>query len=266
MMWDKASSRGNDAGARDPGPGRPHDRRWSAGCSSSCRMTGGGFWTSSIALFVVAAFGCSSSAKQERDPLKLVVGPTGPQPTLDAAVSPGPDAATGCTPQPESGDPTVWHPPAPLRSNACTPQQISAIATAWAVDDRLTLTTLRQNAANTACFACAFTDTDSSPRGAFYGNEADGYWANIAGCIAALQQDVREVGCGRRYLAAEDCVYYACQHCSDDTFFECSDQSFANVCASYVDATACSAPQQTACFADDYVAQATKLMNLFCGP
>ncbi|HZS37364.1 MAG TPA: hypothetical protein VFF06_11090 [Polyangia bacterium] len=119
------------------------------------------------------------------------------------------DLANGCAPQPVPGPPS-WTPPPAAHQARCTSDQVDSFASAIAAGDLNALSQLR-----TQYFDCdqCLEGPIGSTQGAFIHRMQGFVDGNVAGCVALVDGDATDVGCGARVFAQNECVSEACLGC-----------------------------------------------------
>jgi hypothetical protein len=165
-----------------------------------------------------------------------------PPPAHGGAACPQGDSAT-CWPHDETAFSPAWVPPVGAHLGRCTTTQVSDFYTAC-LDTASTPTTCNawaQNAANTTCFGCLYTDRTATSYGALIGYSQATY-LNVAGCVALVEPCNQP--CAQTLSDLNACEDGAC----GSTF--CADTTSYNACAMQADScTSCSGyANSTNCF------------------
>jgi hypothetical protein len=183
------------------------------------------------------------------------------------------DAAVGCAPALPAGYSHTWVPPRNMPS-ACTAAQVQAY---WDTCLGTSASTAQCNAffsANAACVACL----DSQSTNATYGTLIDlpngTSIANVGGCLALIDGDTSNDGCGAKFQAAQFCKIDACESsCPVDSsnaasftaFSNCEADAGATVCETENAASACEAAAQYArCQFTTYENYVVGIGNIMC--
>jgi hypothetical protein len=187
-------------------------------------------------------------------------------------------AGTGtCFPHDETAFTPAWKPALGAHLGVCTPTQVSAFYTAC-LDTASTPTTCSawtQNAANTTCFGCLYTDSAATSYGALIGYSQE-VVANEAGCIALVEPCNQP--CAEAIMEQFACEDAACgsTDCADPTTYStCANQADScTACSGYANAAACSSlitgaqhPAEAACNLNATTFQAlyTSVATFICG-
>ncbi len=228
------------------------------------------FILSTLAVVIATACSTSEKARPVADAGTRRLDP-GPHRPLDAGADGG--DAGACVPTKSELVPQTWRPPSALHNAVCNPQQVAfivRIADTLEMDAALTQEWEKFKAAteNKNCLDCALKPIDASPRGPLF-YDSDGWWyANSAGCVAALSQDTTPNGCGGRLFTLEQCEAVMCFHCADsESWWNCAVAADDTACAQYASGIQCSAPYYERCYGsaqDTWAQSVTKLVNLFC--
>ena len=158
---------------------------------------------------------------------------------------------------------------------ACTEQQASeewalCVSTS-AMFDQKACRTFDTDPANSACLGCMFGALGQAKAGAILVLASSQWIANRAGCVALIDGDTSETGCGAKTQAADVCVYTACDAActppvADADFTACQMAARNGACSAYVNKAACAQlPRYASCisyssFRDYYDA----MVDLFC--
>ena len=145
-----------------------------------------------------------------------------------------------------------WRPPLAPRPDACSAAQIdreyafcegaSATSAACAA--------FRGDPNNGVCISCLFSDENAAAYGPII--QSDRFWrSNTAGCIALLDGDASEGGCGAKVQAASSCYDLACSECVPvEGYVKCRQQASDTICRSYyLDAVCLLRPAYASCTA-----------------
>ncbi len=206
---------------------------------------------SGAALICLFAYGCSSDTTTNVNPTTEAgtAAPDSGKPKTDAVAPPDTDAEPTplCAPSAEDVKdftPT-WKPPSGKAQKKCSDAQVEAIITCQ-LDDTADKTACKAIAAdknNKDCAGCLFSDTTVAKYGPLI--SGDGViGVNYAGCIALLEPNLTDAGCGAKYQALGECSDTACQ-CpvtDDDTFAarnKCTAKADTTVCKAFAADAAC---------------------------
>jgi hypothetical protein len=199
---------------------------------------------------------------------------TPPPPPHGGAACPG---IGTCWPHDETAFTPTWVPPLGAHLGRCTPTQVSDFYTAC-LDPTATATTCSawaQNAANTTCFGCLYTDSTATAYGALVGYSQAAF-LNIPGCVALVEPCNQP--CASTLSDLHACEDAACGStlCADSTSYNtCANQADScTSCSGYANSTSCFSlitgaqhPAEAACnlnattFQPAYISVAT----LMCG-
>ncbi|MGH7283173.1 MAG: hypothetical protein ACRELY_16730, partial [Polyangiaceae bacterium] len=212
--------------------------------------------------------------------------PTGGDATTDVqkkeAASANEDTgAVACTAQLPAGyAPGSFVPPV-TTNTACTSAQVQAYYDNCysTTASSSTCTPFVGDAANTACVSCMETPTNASKYGAVLALDNDTALANISGCMAIIDGDLSDTGCGAKVEAAALCNDAACdQNCPIDSsstttlnasfkaYNTCEQQAAAGPCATEAEgATTCeNDPRYAACKATSFEGYLLQIGDLLC--
>jgi hypothetical protein len=170
------------------------------------------------------------------------------------------------------------HPYAPPRNapTACTPAQVQSywdqcLGTSSTND---TCTTFFGAPANSPCLACLDSKSTDSTYGTLVDVPNGTSVANLAGCIALIDGDSSDAGCGAKYEAYQFCKIDACEtNCPVDStnaasftaFNNCEDDAGGTVCAAITAAATCGADAKYArCKFASYEAYIVGIGNIMC--
>lgn len=156
----------------------------------------------------------------------------------------------------------TWQPPHALHRGVCTPQDASAIASCFIDAQSCDV------AVSAACHDCALSSPQSGESAPLQTDEQGvPVGLNIAGCVAQLDGDPSEAGCGPKVEAYLDCVDQACAACTDpDLLPGCRDDADATTCSAAAAAADCAIPYLSQCTGDTLLDTAFDLIAIFCGP
>jgi hypothetical protein len=181
--------------------------------------------------------------------------------------------AKGCAAPTADGFETKWMPPETM-PGACSAEQIAQeyalCGGASPKYDRTACRNFDVDPANSECLGCLFTAVDADVSGPIMVFPKNGWLANVGGCEALLDGDIRPTSCGAREQAASICEYGACLNaCAPDA----TDQAWAacqtaasKACDQYRANTACSTlPRYATCHLNNFAEYFTTMGNLFCG-
>lgn len=161
--------------------------------------------------FAALAYACSDSASAP--------SPAAPKSVIDATPEarriidefpPGQRGVDCDEPGDVSSFEPRWKPPAPLAQQKCTNAQVDALMCQLdRASDQATCAALALAPANDLCQKCLFTPVSAAELGPFVVT-GDVQSINVAGCIARLEGDISDQGCGAKVQAAEQCYADAC--------------------------------------------------------
>lgn len=179
-----------------------------------------------------------------------------------------------CDPTPLTDWMPHWTPPVAPIARICTPRQISTELELCAPGpsyNRAACSAFEVDPGNQSCLNCLFTTTDQSQYGAVTIDPL-GYWqTNISGCIAEVDGDTSESGCGAKDQAYSDCLRAACESSCwlnkpDAAYADCRTKAAAGACHAEQLADVCAkSPKYAVCnnypvFGDYF----TAIGSLFC--
>ena len=181
--------------------------------------------------------------------------------------------------------PDAWMPPPfvpPVVNNqSCTHQQVSDFDQACfsATGSGSACSSFLLAAANATCAKCLYSQYGDTPRGAVYVVPDELYRTNYAGCVALVDGDFSENGCGAKVQALVECEDTACSAdvCPIDTsssatenasiteLSACEKQATRNICLSEYNAASCTRTGYAQCnFGSDFEAEVVGIANFMC--
>ena len=214
------------------------------------RMMLSGRWIARTSLLALglAHVACGGSDNTDRT-LAAGGGPAGT--LLNGSGGTG-GSSTSCSPQLADGwMPPAWLPPKMPVSGACTLQQVDGEYAAC-VDPAATDTTCAafQVQANSACVSCILNAGPGASRAPILLDSNNRWSANVSGCVALIDGDLSDQGCGAKTKASEDCAIDSCAGCWNATLEAsnaCEDAAFDSVaCVPFRLAAACGNPTKYA--------------------
>jgi len=127
---------------------------------------------------------------------------------------------------------------------ACTDLQIASYADRCIGDspgsDLDACRAIERDPANTACLKCLFSTVQDETYGPIVIGWDKRWYANVGGCMALIDGDATENGCGAKHNALQTCRNAACANCTTDSAFDaCWRQAGSTVCKSYDDDAVC---------------------------
>src|SRR5260370_11785964 len=151
-------------------------------------------------------------------------------------VTTGVPEAGACGPNlPESWKPS-WAPPIQPDPHACSKEQIEALYAKCDVGspayDVAACRALKADPANGTCIRCMYSAEGDATWGANV-TFAGSVWANVGGCIAWIDGDNSETGCGRKWWAHFACDEVACARCAASSRSSCHGEAAMSACSSY---------------------------------
>jgi hypothetical protein len=159
-----------------------------------------------------------------------------------AEVLDGSSDAAVCAPQLAAWEST-WAPPRPFMPGACTSEQIAAQARcnrSFDVFDESACNAFQRSTANVTCRKCLLSYTADPTHGPVVIHADYRWFVNIEGCVALIDGDTSQEGCGARYDAANACREAACANCpGGSAFTACWREAGESVCKPYVDNALC---------------------------
>jgi hypothetical protein len=149
-----------------------------------------------------------------------------------------------CTPKLLDGWKPIWSPPNAPTLHACTATQIER---EWTVcfDPRTSVAAacdaFERDPANGDCLRCLLSYEEESTHGAIILLRNNSWETNTGGCIALVDGDTSEGGCGARDDALRTCVDEACiDECATyDSFSQCATVAAKGVCRPYANGAVC---------------------------
>jgi hypothetical protein len=123
--------------------------------------------------------------------------------------------------------------------------------------------------ANATCLSCIVSTEDETRYGPLIilRNRLDRI--NVPGCLALLDGDQGDHGCGAAAQALDECTLVACtsQCLSADAFRKCTAEARDTVCKSFVDTSPCGDPSMYAACIDPTTFDALfrSVSDVFCG-
>jgi hypothetical protein len=167
-----------------------------------------------------------------------------------------------------------WTPPSPPMVAACTEQQA---AEEWAhcegtsaMFDRNACRAFDTDPANVACLGCMFGTLGHASAGAILVLPGSQWVANRAGCIALIDGDTSETGCGASTQAADICVFAACiaacaPQAPEADLSACENAAINGPCSAYSNKAACAQlPRYASCLYSNFSEYYNAMTNLFC--
>lgn len=234
----------------------------------------------------LAAHGCSLEAVDGRsdgnDGGAADASPRAPlNPTFaDARVDEDVTHSLPPTPLDMSGFTPTWVAPTALGQQRCSAEQVDAIMHCQLEPDAnvVACQAITADKPNKDCATCLFSESTAARFGpVISGNGV--LSLNLAGCIALLEPNVTNTGCGAKRQALDECTERACPYPieSDDAVAAgttCFETARKTVCSTFAAGVACvddlTAPGARAevCAlpgATPFVEHAIRYGNLFCG-
>lgn len=183
-----------------------------------------------------------------------------------------PEASMCMTPTADDYQP-AWMPPK-ADPGACSSDQL---AQAYALcEDRASYEpnacrAFNEDAANGRCLGCLYGTLDGKESAALFVLDDGDRLPNIGGCIALLDGDLSDSGCGALAQAGSVCVYDSClSACPRDVpaseVNACVRTAFDEACSAYIEAASCvSLPRYTRCQQGSPSGNFSTYGDLFCG-
>ena len=229
----------------------------------------------STALVALATYACSTSK-----------GPAPGTEVRDESARPpvpdsGADASYIFIPRDMTGFTPTWRPPTGLAQQQCTNAQVEHLVMCFLDDraDQIACTLASRDKANDACATCVARTDREAPLGPLV-NGISEVNLNFAGCIASMEPNITNTGCGAKVQAFDECAESACpMPVTDPITFRarkgCVDAARRWVCNAFAAGAAC-AQELTAPGARaevcrlggpaSFTEDATRYGKLFCGP
>ena len=194
----------------------------------------------------------------------------------DDSESSAPDAAADvppdgyCAPASVAGFRPTWKPPRSL-PRACTATQIDTEykQCVGATSYNAACSAFHRDLANATCRSCLVSTEDETSYGPLIilRNRLDR--VNVPGCLALVDGDRGDHGCGAAAQALDECTLLACtsQCLTLDGFRKCTIEARDTVCQSFVDTSPCSEPSiYAACIEPTTFDELFhSVSNVFCG-
>jgi hypothetical protein len=188
-------------------------------------------------------------------------------PPADAAIFDG----GSCRPQSAAGFSPTWKPPQAML-NACSDQQITQQFRVChgASADSAQCATFNRDPTNLRCRSCLYSTEDESAYGPMVILKNRVVTANVAGCLALVDGNFGDAGCGAGLQAFETCKAAVCiPACTTyEAYEQCSRAPAAAECARFEDDSACTGPSTyDVCLnPTTFEEYFSALGRLFCGP
>jgi hypothetical protein len=163
----------------------------------------------------------------------------GPAPAVDAA------SDAGCNPLSVARFSPMWRPPQ-ITLGSCTDKQIADTFRVCHAPSATTAecTAYSRDPANLRCRSCLYSTEDESAYGPIVILKNRVLTANVAGCLALLDGNLGDAGCGAGLQAFEACKAAVCiPVCTTyEDYQQCTRKAGDAECARYLDDSACADP------------------------
>ncbi len=161
--------------------------------------------------------------------------------------------ALACDPESSNTWPLTWRAPRAPTPGACTDLQITDYANrcldSSPDSDVEACYAIQRDPANSICLKCLFSTVQDERYGPIVIGWDRRWYANVGGCMALIDGDRTENGCGAKDTALQACRSAACTNCTTSAALSaCWRQAGSTVCKSYFDDAVCqTSPEYSSC-------------------